>query len=268
MTPSPLSLWLDQVELPAGRPALRGDLEADVAIVGGGYTGLWTAYYLARIDPSLRIVVLEREHVGFGASGRNGGWAVGELAAGVEKYAAREDLDGALRLYRELFATVDEIGRVVAEEGIECGFAKGGTIRLARNKAQRARQVDEVKHHRELGFTDDDFRLVSGPEAEAICGATRVHGGLFFAHCAALHPAQLVVGLAAACERAGVTIMERSPIETVEPRRVVGRSGTVVASMVVLATEGYTRDLEGRRRDLVPLYSRMIATEPLSADRR
>lgn len=258
------SLWHDQLGPSAKRPALRGDLEVDVAIVGAGYTGLWTAYYLSRLDPHLRVVVLERETVGFGASGRNGGWVVGELAAGIDKYAARSSVDAAVRLTRELFAGVDEVGRVVAAESIDCGFAKGGNIRLARNRPQHDRQVEEVEHHRSLGFNDDDVRLLSGPEAEAMCGATAVRGGLFFAHCAAVHPAALVRGLATACEAAGVTIMERSPVDAVGDRQLVGPTGTVTASMVVLATEGYTRDLEGRRRDLVPTYSRMLATAPLS----
>ena len=258
------SLWLDELGASSKRPALRGELDVDVAIVGAGYTGLWTAYYLAHLDPSLRIVVLEREYVGFGASGRNGGWAVGELAAGIEKYAARGSLERALRLTRELFASVDEIGRVVAAEGIDCGYAKGGNIRLARNRFQRARQIEEVEHHLELGFSEDDLRLLSGPEAEAMCGATDVHGGLFFAHCAAVDPARLAAGLATACEAAGVTIMERSPIDAIEPGRATGETGTVNAGMVVMATEGYTRDLAGRRRDLVPTYSRMLATAPLT----
>ena len=81
------SLWLDSLTLPQ-RAALNGDLEVDVAIVGGGFTGLWTAYYLKQLDPSRSVMVIERNHVGFGASGRNGGWAVGELAAGVERYAS------------------------------------------------------------------------------------------------------------------------------------------------------------------------------------
>ena len=260
------SLWLDQLGALPTRPALQGELETDVAIVGGGFTGLWTAYYLAQLDPTLQITVLERNHVGFGASGRNGGWAVGELAAGVEKYAARSSLDAARRLTRELFAAVDEIGRVITAEGIDCGYAKGGNIRLARNRFQRDRQIEEVEHHLELGFAEDDLRLLSAPEAEAMCAATAVHGGIFFAHCAAVDPARLVAGLATACEALGVSILERSPIEAIETGRVVGESGTVRAGMVVMATEGYTRDLAGRRRDLVPTYSRMLATAPLTAD--
>jgi len=255
---------MDSLDGRAQRPALNGDLDVDVAIVGAGYTGLWTAYYLAQLDPSLRVAVLERDHIGFGASGRNGGWAVAELAAGVGRYTALGSRDGALRLERALFDAVDEMARVVADEGIDCGFAKGGNIRLARNRAQAQRQIEEVEHYHSLGFTDADFQLLSAAEAEEHCNATRVESGIMFAHCAAVDPARLVYGLADACEAAGVTILERSAIERVEPGRLIGSSGTVTAPVVVQATEAYTRDLEGQRRALVPVYSRMIATEPLS----
>ena len=127
------SLWLDQLDGPVdSRPALAGDLDVDVAIVGAGYTGLWTAYALLRADPTLRVVVIEREMVGFGASGRNGGWCVGELAGGLEGAVAASGRDAGLRMTRAIMDTVDEVGRVVAAEGIDSGFAKGGVIRLAR----------------------------------------------------------------------------------------------------------------------------------------
>ena len=103
-------MWLDTY--PGSlepRAALEGDTDTDVAIVGGGFTGLWTAYYLRRLDPTLRVAVIEREVCGFGASGRNGGWAVGELAAGIEKYAALADLPASLRLARAVFDSVDEL---------------------------------------------------------------------------------------------------------------------------------------------------------------
>lgn len=258
------SMWLD--ELPGGltqRAALNGDLTVDVVVVGAGFTGLWTAYYLKALDPSLSVLVVEREHVGFGASGRNGGWAVGELAAGVEKYARHSSLNESLRLTRAVFDSVDEIGRVVAAHGIDCGYAKGGTIRLARNKPQRGRQIAEVAHHHGLGFDDDDFRLLDPAEARDMCDATNVLGGIWFAHTAAVDPARLVTGLAAVCEDMGVVIVERTAAELVETGSVLTDRGTVSATTVVQATEAYTCELEGQRRRMVPVYSRMISTEPL-----
>ncbi len=266
MTLAGRSLWLDELPPTPARPALAGDRHVDIAIVGAGYTGLWTAYYLAQLDPSLSILVIEREHVGFGASGRNGGWVVAELAAGISKYAARSSHDEAVRLTREVFATVDEIGRVATEHNISCGFAKGGVIRLARNGPQHQRQSQEIEHHRSIGFGEDDFRLLDADDARSMCGATDVRGGIWFAHTAAVDPARLVTGLADACESLGVEIVEGTAATQLSPGEVVTDMGTVRASHVVQATEGYTRDLEGERRRLLPLYSRMVATEPLPAE--
>ena len=245
------------------RPALDGDTDADVAIVGGGFTGLWTAYYLLGLDPALRVAVIERDICGFGASGRNGGWVVGELAAGIERYASLADLPASLRLARAVFDSVDEVGRVAVAEGIDCGYHKGGVIRLARTAPQAQRQVAEVAHHHELGLTPDEIRLLSADEARRHANATGVLGGIFYAPCAAHNPAQLVRGLAEAVERRGAKIYEQTAVAAIEPGRLPTDRGTVRAEVVVRATEAYTRDLRGRRRQLLPVYSLMIGTEPL-----
>ena len=258
------SMWLDTCPGSLDpRPALHGDSDADVAIVGGGFTGLWTAYYLLGLDPTLRVTVIEREVCGFGASGRNGGWAVGELAAGIEKYADLADLPASLRLARAVFDSVDEIGRVAEAEGIDCGYRKGGVIRFARNAPQAERQAAEVAHHHELGLNEDEIRLLSAAEACAHAQATGVLSGIFYAPCAAVDPARLVRGLAEAVTRRGATIVERTAAIAIEPGRVLTDRGTVRADVVVRATEAYTRDLRGRKRQLLPIYSLMIGTEPL-----
>lgn len=263
-----LSLWLDDHPDPLDpRPPLAGDTQVDVAIVGGGYTGLWTAYYLLRLDPSLRIIVVEREIVGFGASGRNGGWCVGELAAGPDRHERVAGNDAAHRFLGELSDTVDEVGRVAEREGIDCHYAKGGTIRLARNPAQLARQVEEVEHHqRSFGLTDDDLRLLDADEARAHLDATGIIGGLYFAHTAALHPVRLVRGLGEVVERLGGTIAEQTTATAIETGQVVTDRGTIRADVVVRALEGYTATLDGHGRTLAPLYSLMVATEPLDDD--
>ncbi|MEO0493930.1 MAG: FAD-binding oxidoreductase [Actinomycetota bacterium] len=257
------SLWLDELPSRPQRAALSGGLDVDVVIVGGGFTGLWTAYYLKRLDPTLSVVVIERHHVGFGASGRNGGWVIAEFACGLGGYARRSSHDAAFRLVRELHATIDEIGRVVAEERIECGFHHGGTIRFARNPAQHQRQRVEVAREHAAGFSDDDLRLLDADETRAVAHADGVLGGLFFAHTAAVDPARLVMGLASACEDLGVVIVERTEVEAIGDGVAHTDRGDFAARHVVQATEAYTRDLEGERRSLLPVYSRMIATEPL-----
>lgn len=265
---STTALWLDQLGLHTNggggtRTPLAGDTAVDVAIVGGGYSGLWTAYYLAKLDPSLRIHIIEKHFCGYGASGRNGGWAVGELAGSFEKYAARSTHAEALRQARMVFASVDEIGRVTQAENIDCDFAKGGWIRVARNSPQAARQREEIEYDHQLGFTEDEIRLLSAEEATQHLGASRVHGGIFFSACASLHPAKLARRLADVVEALGVTISEGTAVTSIADGAVTTDHGTVRAEVIVRATEAYSRDLKQSRRDLLPVYSLMVATEPL-----
>ena len=259
-----LSFWHDTVPgtLAPGDP-LPGDAQADVAIVGAGFTGLWTAYYLARRDPSLRIVVCERDIAGFGASGRNGGWCSALFPASLAKLTRMASRDAAVAMQRAMYATVDEVGAVAAAEGIDCHWAKGGTVMLARSRAQLERAKSEVDEAHEFGFGDEDLRLLGAAEARELAGATGVLGGTYAPHCAAIHPARLARGLLEVVRRAGVSVYERTPVLRIEPGRLVTASGTVRARHVVRATEGYTAGLPGYRRAVAPVYSLMIATEPL-----
>ncbi|WP_250030331.1 NAD(P)/FAD-dependent oxidoreductase [Paractinoplanes maris] len=246
------SFWLSTLDPVTPRPPLPGDRSYDVAIAGGGYTGLWTAYYLSQVAPQLSVVVLEAEYCGFGASGRNGGWASGLFPVGEAKLARRHGADRARAMHAELAGAVDEVGRAAAAEGIDCHYAKGGTISLARSPAQlrRARLAP--------GF-------LAAAEAKAICNATDVLGGVYSPDCAALHPARLVRGLAATVVRRGVDVFEGTRVLRLERGSVTTDHGTVTAGTVVRALEGYTAQLAGHRRALAPVYSLMIATEPLPA---
>ncbi len=261
-----LSFWHDTVpdSLEPG-DALPGDLQADVAIVGAGFTGLWTAYYLAKQAPGLRVVVCEREIAGFGASGRNGGWCSALFPASLAKLTrmAATGRAGAIAMQRAMQETVDEVGRVAAAEGIDCHWAKGGTVELARSAAQLERAKAEVAEAREFGFGDEDLRLLGAAEARALAAATGVIGGTYTPHCAAIHPARLARGLAAAVRAAGVSVFEQTPVLWIEPRRVVTPLGSIRADYVVRATEGYTPALPGFQRAIAPVYSLMIATQPV-----
>lgn len=271
------SLWHDQVaadsssDRPAvGRARLDGNRDVDVAIVGGGYTGLWTAHSLLVADPTIRVLVIERETVGFGASGRNGGWCVGELVGGLDGAIAGYGRGPGIALTRAIIDTVDEVGRVVNEERIECGFVKGGVIRLARTAVQLAGQRHEAETFASCGLADEAV-LLDADQARQRLAATDVLGGLVYRPGARIHPARLVRGLAAAVEGRGGTIVEHTAVTEIRPGTGTARPcvtterGTVTADVVVRATEAYTRDLPGERRTLVPLYSLMIATEPLPA---
>jgi len=259
-----LSLWWDG--LPgdlAVRPALPGDLEVDVAVVGGGLTGLWASYYLSRADPGLRIAVLERDVAGFGASGRNGGWCSALFSVSEETLDKASGPGSGRAQHLAMVETVREVGRVVEAEGIACGFRRGGTVVLARTPAQLQRTHEEIAEARHRGVGEDDLRFLSPDEARGRVGATDVLGGTFTPHCAAVDPARLVRGLAEVVERQGVTIYEQTAVSSIAAGVVTTGRGTVRAGTVIRATEGYTRTLAGHERDLVPVYSLMIATEPL-----
>jgi glycine/D-amino acid oxidase-like deaminating enzyme len=264
-----LSLWHETCEDDwTPRPSLTGDADADVAIVGAGFTGLWTAYYLLREDPTLRVSVLEAEVAGFGASGRNGGWCSALFPASSAKVAALPGAvrDDAVALHRAMRATVDEVLRVAAAEGIDAQAAKGGTVSLARTPAQLRRARHEVAEARAWGRDADDVQLLDREGAVARLGATGTLGGTFTPDCAAIHPARLVRGLARAVERLGGRIHEQTRVRAIRPGRAGTDHGTVRADVVLRATEGYSVSLEGMARDVVPVYSLIVATEPLPED--
>jgi glycine/D-amino acid oxidase-like deaminating enzyme len=163
-------------------------------------------------------------------------------------------------------ATVDEVGRVAEAEGIDCHYHKGGWISLARGTAQLARLREEVAAARAAGVGDDDLRLLGPDEARSVAGATQVSGGTYSPHCAALHPARLARGLAAAVELAGARIYEQTPVLAIGRGAVRTPAGRVRAEVVVRATESYTVELPGLHRRLAPVYSLMIVTEPLAPE--
>ena len=200
-----LSLWWEAIPVPLPpRPALTEDLDVDVCIVGAGFTGLWTAHALALADPSLRVAVLEREVAGFGASGRNGGWCSALFATSDAALARRHGIDAMRAMRRAMQETVDVVGASAAGEGIDCHFAKGGSVDLVRSEAQRARALAEVDEARALGFGEDDLRWLGPDETREVIGAAGVLGATFTPHCAVLQPALLARGLADAVERHGV----------------------------------------------------------------
>jgi glycine/D-amino acid oxidase-like deaminating enzyme len=255
------SLWLDGIPEPlTPRLGLGADADCDVAIVGAGFTGLWTAYYLKQHQPGLRVVVVEREIAGYGPSGRNGGAVGPGFPGSFAAYGIRDGDESVLRAIREAKAVVDEVGRVIADEGIECGYLKAGGLVVATTEPQRARLLA-----RPAGLydqDDDELLLEPGKLAELV----RIPGVLasrFSPHAARVDPARLVRGLANVCERLGVTIHERTAALDLAPGRVRCAAGTLRADTVVRATESYTSQLPGQRLRYLTLYSLMIATEPL-----
>jgi glycine/D-amino acid oxidase-like deaminating enzyme len=259
------SFWLEQLAAAPRRAPLRGVRDADVCIVGAGFTGLWTAYELRRAAPALEVVVLEARHAGFGASGRNGGWVLGKLSGSPQAWERRGGPGAARAMALAIQATVEEVGAVIARERIDCAWRHGGSLTVAQSPPQLERLRAERERELRWGGEEVAWELLDAArvrERVAVAGAL---GALYTPHCARVQPAALALGLADAAERAGASICERSRALSVTPGAVRTAEGLVRARRVVLATEAYTVDLPARRRALLPLGSAMIVAEPLAA---
>lgn len=258
-----VSFWYADIGLPARRPALEGDSTADVCIIGAGYTGLWTAWYLKQANPGLQVIVLEKEFAGFGASGRNGGWLTGGFAWTHRRYAETGGEAGVRAMVAAMNGTVDEVIRVAGDQGIDADIQRTDELMVATNPAQLQRLQAEVAHRRHWG---EEARVHAIDAAQAL---DRVHipgtlGAMVVQNVARIQPAKLVRGLAAAVERAGVVIREGTEVTGIEPGRVTTSGGAVVRAPIILrCTEGFTAGLPGLRREWLPLNSAQIATEPL-----
>ncbi|WAJ39777.1 FAD-binding oxidoreductase [Pseudomonas sp. GOM7] len=262
-----ISLWMDRLDDPLqARPSLQADLQADVAIIGAGYTGLWTAYYLKRQAPQLRIVMLEAETAGFGASGRNGGWLMGNLL-GEDRLLAKLPAVERKASFDLLHGIPDEVASVVAREGIDCDLRKGGVLYCAaRYPEQEVRLREYLVHLRALGLGEDDYRWLAPNELAAQLRLANAYGALYSPHCATIQPAKLARGLARCVEGMGVEIYERSPVIDWQPGQVRTRHGQVIADWVVPAVEGYAATLPPLGNHQLPVQSLIVATEPLPAD--
>ena len=262
----PLSLWHDQGPPPQRRRALEAGVEADVAIVGGGYTGLWTAYHLLEARPAARVVVVEAEFCGFGASGRNGGWVSAKFPGSRQAMAADHGRPAVIAYQRAMIEAVDEIGRVAASEGIACDYRKGGVLLFATSPAHLERLRRYADTLRAWGFAEGDLAWLDREQARRRAAVAGAEAALFNPHCATVHPWRLVSGLAAAVERRGGVIYEGSRARVIERGLVVTERGSVRAPVVLRCTEAFTAQLPGQRRTLVPVYSLMLATQPLPED--
>nr|WP_246080614.1 FAD-dependent oxidoreductase [Nonomuraea mesophila] len=267
-----VSFWYRQIGLPARRPPLPGPRDYDVAIVGGGYTGLWTAYYLKQADPGLRIAILEQEFAGFGASGRNGGWLSAEFAGSRKRHAKTRGRQAMIDLQHAMFRSVDEVIAVARDEGIDADIHKGGLLHVATNPAQRRRLRAELAELRGWGYGEADMRLLGRDEQAERVQAAGTLEATYSPHCARIQPAKLAVGLAAVVARLGVDLYENTTVTELRPRSggakatAVTTRGAVTADYVIRATEGFTAGLAGQRRQWLPMNSSMIVTEPLPAE--
>src|SRR5262245_2823481 len=252
------------------RPSLSSSIDVDVAILGAGYSGLWTAYYLRRDHPELSVAVVDRHIAGFGASGRNGGWCSGKFPVTPGRLIDRCGLKAAHDLMLAMCDSVDEVGRVLEAEQIDAHFRKGGILSLARGAHQVSSIRSSYAQWERLGL-GDRYRLLSAADSAARIRVANVHGALFTADGACLHPGRLVRGLARAVERRGATIYEQTEVTAFNSGSGAGlqtRGGEIRARRaLVLAGEAYWTRLTQLHRALVPMYSLIGLSEPVPEDR-
>jgi len=240
----------------------------DVAILGGGYTGLWTAYYLLRSNPGLRVAVVEREIVGYGASGRNGGWCSPRFPVSAGMMTRRYGAEAARAVLMALQSAVDAIRAVCEEEAIDACFRASGTLTVARGAHQVAALRASLAAYERLGLAERYSFLTPEQVAERV-RVTDVHAGLYTPDGASLHPGRLVRGLARAVEARGGVIYEQTAVTHFQGGarpRLLTEAGEIVASKaIVLAGEAYLTSLRKLHRAVLPVYSLISLTEPLTS---
>ncbi|PMY36180.1 FAD-dependent oxidoreductase [Pseudomonas sp. GW456-L14] len=261
-----ISLWMDQLDEPLlARPSLEQDLDVDVAIIGAGYTGLWTAYYLKRLAPTLNIAIVEAQTAGFGASGRNGGWLMGNLL-GEDRLLAGLSPEQRRASFDLLHGIPDEVAIVLEREGIDCDYRKGGvlycTARYPEQEITQRRYLDKLYRQ---GLDERDYRWLSPEQLAQQIRVAKAYGGIYAPHCATIQPAKLVRGLARAVERLGVPIYENSPVSHWQAGSLQTAKASVRCRWIVPAVEGYSVTLPPLGRYQLPVQSLLVATEPLSA---
>ena len=246
----PPSLWASDAGLGDRlRDPLDRDLDVDIAVIGAGFTGLWTAYHLAKLEPWLSIVVLERAFAGFGASGRNGGWCSALFPVGDDRIDRVGGPGAAQRMRSELRAEIEAIVAFCVDRGVDA--VRSGTLVVARNELQQGRLRGKTGQ-----WLDESALRARILVADAM-------GAAYDPDCAVVHPGHLIRVLAEAVAAQGVSLVEGTAVHSYRAGVVQTERHTVHARTVLRATEAWTPGLAGHRRDVAPVYSLIVATEPL-----
>ena len=247
------SLWQGKQNINYRKPISKND-SFDVVIIGGGFSGLWSAFHLKQFQPNLRVAILEKEYVGFGASGRNGGWASAEYPTSSNRLIKENGLESYKNLRTAITKSIDEIGEIAKSNNWQIDYAKGGALVFARGNAQLSRISKEI---------DDEHQLLNKSQTTELLNIPSALGSVFTPHCAALNPFKLVRALADHLEKLGVMIYEQSSVSEIRDKQVEVNGFNVNCTFSIRATEAFTpRKWMGNRQ--IPIYSLMVATEPLS----
>ena len=247
------SLWQGKQNIDYRKPISKND-SFDVVIIGAGFSGLWSAFHLKQFQPNLKIAVLEKEYVGFGASGRNGGWASAEYPTSSNRLIKENGLESYKNLRTAITKSIDEIGEIAKSNNWQIDYAKGGALVFARGNAQLSRISKEI---------DEEHQLLNKSQTTDLLNIPSALGSVFTPHCAALNPFKLVRALADHLEKLGVMIYEQSSVSEIRDKQVEVNGFNVNCTFSIRATEAFTpRKWMGNRQ--IPIYSLMVATEPLS----
>ena len=249
------SLWRG-VEQITARKSLTSNKTFDVAIIGGGFSGLWSAFHLKQIQPSLSIAIFEQNYVGFGASGRNGGWASAEYPTSSARLIKEHGSQVYQNLRNSLIESIDEIGQIAKTNNWLIEYAKGGSLVFATNNAQLSRISKDI---------DNEHNFLNSDEVKQILNVRNIMGGIFTPHCAALNPFKLTRALAEHLEHLGVQIFENSRVEEIYDKKIQVNGFDIDCHISIRATEAFTAR-KWMKNQQIPIYSLMVATEPLTAD--
>lgn len=265
LPPIPRSMWLETAGEYEPNPPLQGEASVDVAIIGGGFTGLTTAYELLRADPAIRVAVLEAREIGYGASGRNGSFAMTVVGLGFAGTALIKGKEFLRRAHRYMMRAVDELDALVTRERLDCDMIRPGFLRVGTTPGYVKRLQSEVRLMNSLGF-DDIFWLERAEVNERVYSPLHL-GAIWEPRLVLVHPMKLVRAEKELAVRNGATIYENSPVLRVQrgrQLRVETERGAVLADKVVFATNAYSHLFPELRRKQVPAFTHMMSTEPLS----
>jgi glycine/D-amino acid oxidase-like deaminating enzyme len=249
------SLWRNQGSITA-RDCVKAANSFDVAIIGGGFSGLWSAYHLNQLQPSLKIAIFEQKYVGYGASGRNGGWASAEYPTSNSRLIKEHGVQTYKNLRKSLIESIDEIGQIAKSNAWQIEYAKGGALVFATNKAQLTRISSEI---------DDEHKFLTKDQASELLNVANIKGGIYTPHCAALNPFNLTQSLAKYLESIGVKIFEESKVEEISDKSLLVNGHRIGCQISIRATEAFTAR-KWIANQQIPIYSLMIATERLSSE--